>query len=224
MDNQLINKIKKLRKESKTYREIKDIVGKDIPKSTLSYWCKDISMSESYKEKARKINIENLKKAREKAVQVNQKKQEKLFKELAKNNQHLIRYLDKNVCKMLLSILYIGEGSKYINTRYLKLGSSSPLIINMYLKLLFKSFNINNNKFRVTVQCRADQNVKELEKFWKSIINIENIRFYKTQIDKRTIGKKTIKKDYKGVCVISYFDTKIQLELELLASQIEKWL
>lgn len=92
------------------------------------------------------------------------------------------------------------------------------------ISLLYKCFFISNDKFRVTIQCRADQNISELEKFWQSITSINRSQFYKTRIDKRTINKKTRKSNYMGVCVIDYFDTKIQLELEVLSSSIEKWI
>ena len=222
--NQLKNKVIKLRKQNKTYQEIRDILGVTTPKSTLSTWCKGVSMSDYYKIKIHKINIKHLKKIRQLAVQVNKKKQEELYKELINKNKFFVKYLNRNVCKLLLSILYLGEGSKYKSTRHLRLGNSSPSVIKLYLKLLYKCFSINKDKFRVTILCRADQNIKKLENFWRPITNINKKQFYKTRIDKRTIGKKTMKKDYKGVCVVDYFDTKIQLELELLSEQIEKWL
>jgi hypothetical protein len=45
-------------------------------------------------------------------------------------------------------------------------------------------------------------------------------QFYKTRIDARSIGKPTKKVGYKGVLKVDYMDTKVQLELESLASMI----
>lgn len=223
MEKDIKNKIVKLRQQGKTFKEILEITSLDIPKSTLSYLCRNISTPKGYAERVRKINLENLKEARINAVLVNKQKQEKICRELENINNNLANYINTEVCKLLLSMLYLGEGSKYISTRSLRLGSSSPLIIKLYLKLLNKCFPISNNKFRVTIQCRADQSIPELESFWQSITNINYNQFYKTRIDQRTINKKTKKNNYMGVCVIDYFDTKIQLELELLSSLIEKW-
>lgn len=228
MKQELKNRVILLRKKGKTYQEIKDITNFNISKSTLSTWCKNIQLPSYYNIKIRQMNLENLKQARQKAILANKRKQEKICNELIAGNQFLINYINKDVCKLLLSILYLGEGSKHKGTRSLRLGSSSPLIVRLYLKLLNKCFPIIKEKFRITILCRADQNIKELEKFWESVTNsVTNIgksQFYKTRIDKRTINKKTMKSDYKGVCVIDYFDTKIQLELELLSELIEKWL
>jgi len=132
----------------------------------------------------------------------------------------LVKKIDIYLYKLLLSILYLGEGAKYGRSSTLTLGSSNPLIIKLYLKLLKKSFTIDNSKFRVRIQCRFDQNIKKLEKYWKETTAIEKKQFYPTYIDKRTKGKPTLKKDYKGVCTIHYFDKKIQLELIYLADAI----
>ncbi|MBI4079144.1 MAG: hypothetical protein HY429_02505 [Candidatus Levybacteria bacterium] len=75
-------------------------------------------------------------------------------------------------------------------------------------------------KIRCTVQCRADQDIIVLEKFWLDVTKIPRRLFYKAQIDPRTRGKPTKKKDYKGVLRIDYFDTKVQLELESLAQLV----
>lgn len=220
----LKEKVIKLRKQRKTYSEIQKELNLSIPKSTLSYWCRNIPLSNSYFKKVKILNLKNLEKARVLAVLANKKKQERLLSEFRVKNESLIRHLNKGVCKLLLSILYLGEGSKHKSTRCLILGSSDPKIIQLYLTLLNKCFHISKKKFRVSIGCRADQNIKELEEYWHSITKIPFSQFHKTQVDKRTINKRTKKKDYKGVCRILYFDTKIQLELEQLAQQIMRWI
>src|SRR5258708_1881185 len=75
-------------------------------------------------------------------------------------------------------------------------------------------------KFRCAVQCRADQNVRELQEYWQNITKIPKENFYKELVDPRTIGKPTKNKDYKGVLRVYYLDKKIQLELESLADLV----
>lgn len=143
--------------------------------------------------------------------------------ELKAKNESLVEYLNKDVSKLLLSVLYLGEGGKHKSSRKLSLGNSDPKVIKFYLNLLRKCFSISEDKLRARVQCRADQNVEELEEYWHEVTGIPLSQFHKTQVDERTVGKKTKRKDYKGVCVIIYFDTAIQLELEILAEQIMEW-
>jgi hypothetical protein len=87
------------------------------------------------------------------------------------------------------------------------------------LKLLKVCYDFDIKKVRCTVQCRADQDIHALEKFWRDIIRIPKKLFYKTRVDKRTIGKATRKSNYKGVLRIDYFDSNIRYELESLNSR-----
>lgn len=48
------------------------------------------------------------------------------------------------------------------------------------------------------MQCRADQNIEDLEKYWLSKVKIPREQFYKAQVDHRTIGKPTKKRIIKG--------------------------
>lgn len=216
----LIYKARQLREKGLTYHEINKKLGTKIFKNTLSYWCKDIILPNWYKNKVGKINRENLKKARLIALGINKIKRENFLSLLREKNLHLIKKIDISQQKLLLSILYLGEGAKYGKSSTLTLGSSNPLIIKLYLKFLKNCFSIDNSKFRVRIQCRFDQNIKDLEDFWGKVITIDKKQFYPTYIDKRTKGKPTLKKDYKGVCTIHYFDRKIQLELIFLANAI----
>ena len=118
-------------------------------------------------------------------------------------------------------MLCLGEASKYKskNTAF-NLGSSDQRIIIIFISLLKTCFDFKLEKIRCTVQCRADQNVESLEKYWIGITGIPKRLFYKAQIDPRTINKLTKNKDYKGVLRVNYLDTRVQLELESLSQLI----
>lgn len=221
MERQSIKKeAQRLRRLGKTYSEIQKMIGQKIPKSTLSYWCKDIFPSVGYYKKIQSLNIANLDKARKIACLVNRDKREKFLKSLRDRNLYLIEKIDKDIQKIALATLYFGEGAKWKGTRYLGLGNSNPDVIKLYLKLLRNCYAIDRSKLKCRIGHRADQDINELQKFWSRITKIPLRNFYKTKPDPRTIGKKTKKKDYKGVCVIYYFSTEIQLELEIIADLI----
>ena len=93
---------------------------------------------------------------------------------------------------------------------------------NHFLYLLRYCYDIDEKKLRCTVQSRADQNVGELEKFWSKITEIPPSQFYKTRIDSRTIGKKSKKLNYKGVCRIDYFSGDLFIELMQIPKIIYK--
>lgn len=222
--NPLKEKVRKLRARGKTYSEIQEILKTKVPKSTLSYWCKNVRLPDFYTSKIEKLNMSNLDKARALALVANRKKRLAYLDKLQTRNIHLLNKLDIPTQKLILSILYLAEGAKHKSSRFLMLGSSNPKIIRFYLTLLKNCYKISNYKFRVRIQCRYDQNMPGLEKFWHKITGISLKQFYPTYADKRTKGKKTNKKGYMGVCAVHYFDTEIQLELELLADAIMSYI
>lgn len=220
------NDVKRLRSEGKTYSEIKQVLNLQIPKSTISDWCKDVKLPAWYENKVNDINYKNLKKAQKHAAASNLIKREKFLLKISKDNkQNIDKYLKNNsIRKMLLSILYLGEGAKWKSHSGLILGSSNPMIIKMYIKLLNQCYGIDLNHLKCRISYRADQNIEKLQRYWSKMTSIPLKNFYKTKPDPRTIGKKTIKNDYKGVCVIMGGSTKIQLELELISKLIEEGL
>jgi len=213
-----------LRKTGKTYGEIKRIIGKPIPKSTLSHWFKKITITNNIQEKLSKKIEKNIEKARKKAFITNRLKREKYIEEVRDRVRHLsIGLKNKDNAKIALAMLFWGEGSK-IPRGCLMLGNSDPVFINSFLTLLRYCYDIDESKFRCTFQGRADQNIKQLEKFWSGITKIPLSQFYKARIDPRTIGKPTLKLDYKGVCRIEYFSGDIFMELKQIISVVSEGL
>lgn len=217
-------KVIKLRKQGKTYSEIWQNLGKFIPKSTLSYWCKMVKMPAYYNFKIERLNKKNIARAQKVAWSINKEKREKFLQEIDNNNKDIPSLLNnKKISKIGLAMLYLGEGSKTMRGSVM-FGNSDPLIIKLFMKFLRHCYAIDEKKLRGTLQCRADQNIKKLEIFWSKITRIPLSQFYKARIDPRTIGKPSKKLDYKGVCRIDYFSAITDLELKRLAKSIdENW-
>ena len=105
--------VRRLRAEGLTYSEILSRLKIRLPKSTLSDWCSDVVMPDWYQAKVDELNRKNFGKARSFAYASLIFKREKLFSELRSNNQFIFPKLhDKDVLKMLLAVLYLGEGAK----------------------------------------------------------------------------------------------------------------
>ena len=213
-----------LRTQGKTYSDIQRILKQGFHKSTLSYWFKDLDLTTEQKALL-KTNVD-------KKLIIAQKKWQKLSKErrviyfnkLKNKNLFLLPKIDNHIQKLILSVLYLGEGSKSKSTQNLSLGSSSPKIIKLYLSLLKSCFQTDISKFRIRIQCRDDQDITKLENFWHEVTQISKNQFYPTYIDKRSIGKPTLHKDYMGVCAVMYFDRSIQFELELLSDSMIEYI
>lgn len=205
-----------LRQEGLTYREICQKLKVKVPKATLSGWLKNIKLSKNYYSHIKLLSSGNLKKANI----INKLRLEQRLASLRTKNIGLVKYIDKNIGKLILATLYWCEGGKYPGRSFIQFGSSDLRMIRLFLLLLRSCFCLDENKFRLTVQCRADQDGISLRKYWLDITNIPWDQHYQPRIDKRSVGKPTLKKDYHGVCVIDYFDSNLQCELQFLGEYL----
>lgn len=203
-----------MRMGGKTYPEILALLNKRVSKSTLTYWFKNISLSTAAQSRImerRQLSLEN---ARNKSLAIRGALRKKYLEGLRSRNMKLKHLLkDKNIAKVVLITLFVGEGSKNPKRGSLVFGNADPKVIALFLRLLDICYKIDKTKFRCTVQCRADQNIKTLETFWSSVTAIPKTQFYKSRIDKRTVGKISRKQDYKGVCRLDYFSAYILNDL-----------
>lgn len=219
---ELKNEIRRLRSLGKTYTEIKIQLQIEVPKSSLSDICKNVTLPKEYSEMISRFNYKSLGKARAVAAVSNRIKKQQLLEDLKKINIPIAKKMkDKDTAKIALAMLCLGEASKSSSKHAsFSLGSSDPRIVLLFIKLLTYCFGGSIDNFRCTVQCRADQNTQGLEKYWGEKTKIPKSHFYKTQVDPRTVGKPTKKSEYKGVLNVYYKSRKTQLDLESLADLV----
>lgn len=214
----LKSKALQLRKDGKTYGDIRKILGKPVSKSTLSHWLRDLVFTETQRKKLERRVASKIRKAQVKGWAISKEKRQQYLESLTARNTYLLPLIRKrDVARIALAMLYLGEGAKWRSHPGLHLGSSDPEIVRIYIKLLRKCYGIAGEDLRARISYRADQNLSKLTAFWSRITNIPRHHFYKTKPDPRTIGKKTMKKDYRGVCQITCAGTEIQLQLDIIA-------
>lgn len=213
-------KIRELRSKGKTYSEINKILNFDTPKSTMSCICKDVLLPKHYITRVKQINCKNLEIARKNMTANRELKRKRLTAEFYRKNKNLKQFLkNKKSAKIFLACLYLAEGGK-TRRGSLMFGNSDPRIIRLFLSLLRRAYVVDESRLRCTLQCRADQNIKSLQRFWSRVAGVPIGRFFKPQVDKRSLGKKTIKTDYKGVCRIDYFSANVFHELMMIGKII----
>lgn len=212
------NRALELRKQGFTYSEIPKILNCAIPKNTLTGWFKNIVLSE----KAKLRIISKMKGSgvigRATAWRNARKKRTDLIESIYKGIDLEIKEIDNVTAKLCLAMLYLGEGGK--TGEFFRFGNSDAKIISLFLKLLRQSFSIYESKLRGHIQCRADQNTKELQEYWSGVTSIPLSQFSKPLIDKRTIGIPTKKANYKGVFVVEYYSKALFFEVKSISDII----
>src|SRR3989344_2517031 len=101
--------VQNLRRQGKTYAEIRGSLGREIPKSTLSYWCRQVDLSQTQKEDLARKQAIALVKARSKALEALKIKRKNYIDQIELRNATILRYLKKiEVAKIVLATLYIA--------------------------------------------------------------------------------------------------------------------
>ena len=211
-----------LRMRGESYAAICRSLGIHVAKSSMWYWFKDLELSASVSEKMMIDNLARLARGRETARHNSDARRREYMSMLEHDNRHLVTKMDDaDVAKIVLAVLFLGEGSKK-NKGSLTFCNADPYVIGLFLHLLRTCYKLSEEKFRCTVQCRADQDIPHLQAYWSSITAIPLGQFSKAQVDRRTVGKPTIKKDYKGVCRLEYYSAHVYHELSYVSRAIFK--
>lgn len=219
------DQIRSLRGHGYTYSEICSALGIVVPKSTLTFICREVELPENYSAKIRQLTIQNLKTQRVKALTAKQKEREAYLGKLHDNARKVVAepsVTSAHTLKVALAMLYLGEGAKWYGHRGLQLGSSDPLIVRLYIKLLLRCYRVSPESVHCRIIYHADQDIEELTDYWSEVTHVPPNKFYKTKPDPRSHAYATRKSSYQGVCVVSCAGTAIQQELQFIAEEIEK--
>jgi hypothetical protein len=207
----------KLRRSGESLPHIHDVLG--IPKSTLSYWFRDIELSVKQKDRLHKNWLNGLVTARKGAAKWH--REEKLKRIVAAKNEAEVIFKninlnDKYTLELSLAILYLAEGSKKnVETA---LGSSDPNTLRFFLSALKKLYDLDIKKVRCELYLRYDQDPNELKSYWAKELSLPLSNFTQVNRDKRTIGRETYD-HYKGVCSLRCGNVAIQRRLVFLAEK-----
>ena len=190
-----------------------------IPKSTLSYWFKDIELTASQKAKLHQKWKDALVIARQGAAKWhNQQKADRLAaaKVRAMGTLAKVDIADPAILELSLAVLYLAEG--YKKNPETGLGSSDPATLRFFLKGIETVFDYDVSIVRCELYLRADQDPLTLKKYWAKELGLPPTNFKQVNLDQRSAGKKTYE-TYKGVCSLRCGNIAIRRRLVFLAEE-----
>lgn len=206
-----------MRKEGCSLPHIHKTLG--IPKSTLSHWLRDVTLTKQQKAVLHKNWQQALHKARAKAVLWhNEQKQLRIDTARTEALSVLAQLPIDNlpVQELALAVLYLAEGSKKnIETA---LGSSDPNTLRFFISSLQKLFGYDTQNIRCELCLRYDQNPEQMKRYWSKELSLPVSQFTQVNIDKRTKHKQTYK-HYNGVCHLRCGSVAIRRRLVFLAEE-----
>lgn len=209
-------KAAELRKAKKTYSEITKTLG--VPKSTLSVW-----LSEKFEGIFdRKAQLAHLAKIRPLAIAIKKRNINRRADILSeKVNREVKNYPLKNIyfLKSMLAMLYSAEGARYKGVSGLIFANTDPKMAQLYVTLLRKCYKLDESKFRIRLHLHYYHSIKKSKKIWSKLLNIPLNQFGKVYIKKRSQTKR-FRKNFMGICFISYLDSNIRKEVMEIFNQL----
>ncbi|OGN01221.1 MAG: hypothetical protein A3I26_02100 [Candidatus Yanofskybacteria bacterium RIFCSPLOWO2_02_FULL_43_10] len=209
-----------LRKGGYSYSEIKKFCP--VPKSTLSYWFRDIKLSEPQLTRLKKKRIE----AAQKGSKARILKTSKAIEEIQKTSAKDVGKISKRELWLMGVILYWRERLLNKNDSDLKKGirftSSDPYLIKLFLKWLSDIGGIKNEEINFDIFMPEDKkrSLNEFVDYWAGVTGFTKGNFsrYYLQKVKAKKPKRNSKKSVHGLLRVRVKASS------MLARQISGWI
>ncbi|MBM3205663.1 hypothetical protein FJZ41_02315 [Candidatus Shapirobacteria bacterium] len=173
-------KVRKLRGKGLSYKDIQKVIP--VAKSTISIWCKDITLTQE-----QRIALGKRYDVQHKGAQVNHLKRKNEIQQIRNQAKQEIIKSSKNPFKVAGLMLYWAEGNK---TQQVGVCNSDPTLIQFMMDWFRKVCNIPERKFKAYLNLHSGQDEKKVKKFWSKITKIPISQFGKTYIKPEGIGFK----------------------------------
>ena len=192
-----------LRKQKKSYSQIKEILG--VSKSTLSGWLRAYPLTRE--------EINNLRAHSEKRI-------ERYRQTMAKKRQtHLDsyykiekkRYLPLSPKELLVAglFLYWGEGNKS-DRNTLSINNTDPSLIKFALYWMVKGLHVSKSNIHVYIHLYSDMDIKRELKYWSKELGIPLRQFVKPYIKESKRSEIDQKGFGHGTCGIRIHSTVVK--------------
>jgi hypothetical protein len=197
----------KLRKQGKTYGQIKQELG--ITKSTLSDWLSDYPLSKRQLDLIEEEASRNKSLGIEKTIITKQRKREKRLGNIYKNEKN--RWLSLSLKELELAglFLYWGEGKKNLRSS-LAINNTDPQVVKFALYWMTRVLKVPKNKVKVELHLYSDMDVEKEISFWAKGLRIPKAQFYKPYIKTSTRIAISQKGFGHGTCGVIVNDVRLK--------------
>ncbi len=210
-------KVIELRKKGMTLSEIQKLVP--AAKSTISLWVRDIVLS---KDEQKRIS---------KKITDGQAKSREILRNKAVLRQNSIDAyaeavfdgfkVNKQIALLFCACLYECEGGKTKHGPF-NFTNSNPYLVQVFLKLLRNSFDLNEAKFSLHLHLHTYHNEQKQLLFWSNITKVPQHQFIKTYIKKTSGMYKS--EGYPGCITIRYYDVSLKRKLLAIFKKLDKYI
>jgi hypothetical protein len=212
MKNLLKQKAIQLRTQGKSYLEIQKEIH--VAKSTLSFWLKDLILSNEVKEKisrrGKQISIQALIKRNKKQTLIARQKASDIRSRFSKE----ILKIEKSELFLLGLGLYLGEGYKRgaegSKWKCVDIANSDPDIIQIMMRFFRECCDVKETDFRLYLSLHDQEKETFVRDFWIQKTGLNKANFIKTSFVISSSSKKKVSKKLEyGTLHIRIYNTDL---------------
>lgn len=187
-----------LRKHGLSYSEILRIVP--VAQSTISSWCRDITLNDSQKDHILRLREEGVKRG----AYIRHKKSESLKQSLHTSAISKVGKITNRELWLIGTALYWAEGSKQrskAKSQGVKFTNSDPYMIKIFDLWLTKIQNIStaNINYEIYLHESMISEKSRVISYWSKILEKPEDKFDRIYLKRNKISKSYPKTDYNGV-------------------------
>lgn len=201
MNSQLREEAVKLRIEKEfSYAEIRKRLG--VPKSTLSYWLRELPLSEKRILELRYQARKKSEASRERFRLTMRKKKELKDRRVYEKYKKRFAKLSKETFFIAGLMFYSAEGDKK-NQYRLSFANTDPKIIKFFIRWLNECLAVPKKKIKATLHLYENMDIEKEKEFWKNKLGLQENQFYKASIRKLQKSSFSYRESYRhGTCSI----------------------
>lgn len=183
-----------------------------VPRSTLSYWLKDLPLSDEEIRKLKKISWEKGEAARELYRNRMREKRNSEMEEIYKLQKKKVLPLTSRDLFIAGFMLYVGEGDKR-NPNRVALANSDPFVIRFFIKWLIRFLKIPRKKIRIGLHLYSNMDIAKESKFWQDTLGFGEESFYKSQVRLAETSFSYADGKRHGTCTVYVIGSKPKREI-----------
>lgn len=181
----------KLRRQGHSYNEILKTVP--VTKSTLSLWCRDITLTPQQVERLESRKLRGAKLGRIRGSKAQQASRIKRTQKLIASGMKDVGVLTKRDRFVVGVGLYLGDG--YKKDLGVVFSNSNPAIIKFMMQWFREFLGISNSKFVGQIWIHDNLSEPDARRFWSKLTNIPDNQLQKSYISKNKTTSNKIRKN-----------------------------
>lgn len=154
-----------MRKRGLSYSDIEDRIH--IPKSTLSYWLKNIKLTP---EQTKKLNDKRVQTAKNNALK-KISKTAKMIEEIKNSSAQDVKEISKKELWLMGIVLYWKNGNKSNLKKGVHFSSSDPDMIKLFLKWLQEIGSIRDEEIKFDIFIKGNKRNKNIDRVTDEAVN-----------------------------------------------------